>query len=118
MKRLRIVLCTCPEREALRIAHAVVEEHLAACVNVVPTVTSVYRWNDQIQEDRESLLVIKTTLEALGRLTDLIQEVHTYKVPEVVSLTVRRGEGNPAYLEWLAGSVVDLGEDDGSGPGA
>lgn len=117
MKKLRIVLVTCPERDALRLAHSLVGERLAACVNIVPQVTSVYRWDEEVKEDREALLVVKTTHEALERLTDLILEVHSYAVPEVVSLTVRRGEGNPTYLAWLEGSVVDLGIDDGTGPG-
>jgi periplasmic divalent cation tolerance protein len=117
MKKLRVVLVTCPERDALRLANTLVADELAACVNIVPGVTSVYQWEGEVKEDREALLLVKTTLEALGRLTDAIVEMHSYAVPEVVSLTVRRGEGNAAYLEWLEQSVVDLGLDDGTGPG-
>ena len=110
MKRLRVVLCTSSEREALRLAHTLVSEKLAACVNIVPSITSVYRWNDDVCEDKESLLIIKTTLEALPALTASIRETHSYSVPEAISLTIRRGEGNEDYLAWLEASVQQVPE--------
>ncbi|GAB4505998.1 MAG: divalent-cation tolerance protein CutA [Anaerolineales bacterium] len=85
--------------EATRIAQALVEERLAACVNVVAPIVSVYRWEGQVQQDAEVLLVIKTTD---ARLPDLIQRVkalHSYQVPEVIALPV--ADGSPDYLRWL-----------------
>ncbi len=85
--------------EATRIAQALVEKRLAACVNIVAPVVSVYRWEGRVQQDAEVLLVIKTTD---ARLPDLIQRVkalHSYQVPEVIALPI--ADGSPDYLRWL-----------------
>lgn len=102
----RLVLCTAPERDALRLAHAVVEEEAAACVNIVPGVTSVYLWGGEVCEDKEALLVIKTSSEVVGTLTDLLMDLHSYEVPEVIALPISADEGNAEYLKWLLESVV------------
>lgn len=93
------VLCTCPAERARELSRAVVEGRLAACVNIVSEVTSVYRWKGELCEDPESLLVIKT---ASGRVEELIRrlvELHPYDVPEVIALEV--GEGHRAYIQWV-----------------
>ncbi|MDH7487932.1 MAG: divalent-cation tolerance protein CutA [Anaerolineae bacterium] len=85
--------------EATRIAQALVEERLAACVNIVAPIASVYRWEGRVQQDAEVLLLIKTTD---ARLPDLIQRVkalHSYQVPEVIALPI--ADGSPDYLRWL-----------------
>lgn len=95
-----ICLSTCPEREtAERIADALVEERLAACVNIVPGLTSVYRWQDQIRRDEELLLVIKTHSDRLDALRQRIDELHPYELPELIA--VEAADGLPAYLDWV-----------------
>lgn len=91
------------QEEAQRIAHALVERQLAACVNIVPGVESVYRWKGNIESAPEWLLLIKTTAAAFPRLREALQELHSYEVPECVALAIE--DGSPAYLEWLGESV-------------
>jgi periplasmic divalent cation tolerance protein len=87
------------ETEAKTIARALVEERLAACVNIIPGLTSIYRWEEKICEDRELLLVIKTKVEKVAALRDRIVHLHSYAVPEVIALPI--AEGSARYLEWL-----------------
>ena len=107
----RIVLSTAgsPE-EAARIAHALVEEQLAACVNIVPGVRSVYAWQGQVQDDQEWMLVIKTNLAHLKALESRLHALHSYETPEL--LVIVPESGAEAYLLWIDGSVsrVDGGE--------
>jgi len=91
------------DEEAHNIARALVERRLAACVNIVPRVTSVYRWLGAIEEAEEWLLIVKTTLEAFERVRDAIKELHSYDLPECISIPIE--EGNPAYLKWISESV-------------
>jgi periplasmic divalent cation tolerance protein len=100
----RIVLTTAAsEEEAGKIARALVDRRLAACVNIVPQITSVYRWQDNVEEAREWLLLVKTTSAAFGQVRQAIAELHSYDVPECVCLTIEDGSLN--YLEWIAESV-------------
>lgn len=95
-----LILCTCPDGEsAARIARALVEERLAACVNRIPGLTSVYRWQDEIHEDGEVLLLIKTRRELFESLRSRIVELHPYEIPEVIALEITAGHA--PYLEWL-----------------
>lgn len=89
--------------EAERIAHALVEERLAACVNIVSGVTSVYRWEGQVQRDAEVLLILKTVESRLPALIRRVKDLHSYDVPEVIALPITGG--SPEYLAWLADSV-------------
>jgi len=98
---LRVVLCTSPPERAAELARAVVERRLAACVNIIPGLRSIYRWEGEICDDGESLLVIKTRAELLADLTTALLELHPYDTPEVIALPIQSGEGNPAYLQWL-----------------
>jgi periplasmic divalent cation tolerance protein len=99
-----IVLCTCPDRAtAERIAETVVGERLAACVNIVPGLTSVYRWEGQIQHDAELLLLIKTRQAAYPLLEGRVRELHPYQIPEIVALPIQTGSA--AYLDWIADHV-------------
>lgn len=96
-----LCLSTCPDAEtAARIARALVEERLAACVNRLPGVQSTYRWHGEIHDDAEVLLLIKTTRERLGALRERLAELHPYEVPELIAFEI--AGGLPAYLEWLA----------------
>jgi len=101
---LRVVLCTCPPAQATTVARAILEQRLAACVNVVPGVRSLYWWNDTVTEDGESLLVIKTPQSSFADLEARLHEIHPYDVPEVLSLSV--DEGADTYLSWVRESVA------------
>ena len=95
-----ITLVTCPNRkQASSMARALVKEKLAACVNVVPGLTSIYRWNGKIEAAREVLLIIKSRRALSKRMVDRIRSLHRYEVPEVVTIPVVAG--NPAYLRWV-----------------
>lgn len=98
-----VCLVTTPPDRARPIAHAIVRTELVACVNIVALVHSVYRWQGKVQSDDESLLVIKTTRDAVGPLTDAVRELHPYENFELVALDI--ADGAPAYLDWIAGSV-------------
>ena len=103
MTHYRVVLVTAPADEAKELAKRIVNERLAACVNVVPKVDSYYIWEGELQEDSEALLVIKTVGHNLDALERRIKELHSYEVPEFIALQVQ--EGSEEYLSWLE-SVV------------
>ena len=95
-----VVLVTTPTvEEGQSIARSLVTERLAACVNVVPGVRSLFFWDGQLQEETEALLVIKTCRERYAALQARILELHTYSVPEILALPVEAG--SPAYLAWV-----------------
>lgn len=87
------------EEEAKTIASALVEGHLAACVNIVPGVRSIYFWEGKVQDEREWLCVIKTRAQRQEQVTETIQRLHSYTCPEAIALPVVAG--SEAYLEWL-----------------
>jgi len=96
-----LVLCTCPDEAAAdRIAGALVEERLAACVNRLVGVVSTYRWEGEVRRGNESLLLIKTTVERFAALRERIVALHPYELPEVIAVDVVRGL--PSYLDWIA----------------
>jgi periplasmic divalent cation tolerance protein len=98
------VLTAAPSAEvADRIGAALVEERLAACANLVPGVSSVFRWKGEVHRETEILVVLKTTASRLGDLRRRLVELHPYEVPEVIALDVR--EGHPPYLEWVRAEV-------------
>lgn len=109
---LRVGLCTVPDFEsALRLARTLVEERLAACVNVIPRVTSVYRWEGAVQENDEVLLVIKTAASVdLEKMKDRLLTVHPYDVPELLLLPV--SYGLEKYVDWIAQSVQPVRRED------
>jgi periplasmic divalent cation tolerance protein len=100
----RLVLTTAGSREeAGKIAHALVKRRLAACVNIVP-MESVYRWKEQVEENAECLLLIKTTAAAFDGLRDTIEELHSYELPECIALVI--DDGSSRYLGWIQASVA------------
>jgi periplasmic divalent cation tolerance protein len=100
----RIVLTTTgSEEEARKIAHHLIGRRLAACVNILPQAISVYHWQENVEEAREWLLLVKTTAEALGQVYEAITELHSYELPECICLTIE--DGSPSYLQWIAESV-------------
>ena len=100
----RVVLTTTSSlEEAKKIARVLVERRLAACVNIVPKIESVYRWEGTIEEAQEYLLIIKTTQKTFEQLRDAILELHSYTVPECIALPVE--SGITPYLNWIDESV-------------
>ena len=106
MSDARVVLTTCADAPAAEsLGRALVDERLAACVNLVPGVRSIYRWRSATEESDEVLCVIKTTSKMVDALTKRIQELSSYDVPEVVVLEVSGGARS--YLDWIASSVAE-----------
>jgi periplasmic divalent cation tolerance protein len=97
---ISVVLASVPDAEVgRRLARALLQERLIACANVVPGVTSLYRWDGEVQEDDECLLVMKTGSGLVPRLVARIPELHPYELPEVLALRV--ADGLPAYRRWV-----------------
>lgn len=91
--------------EGERLANALVEERLAACVNRVGPVRSVYRWEGKLEQSEEELLIIKTKKDLFERLKIRVKELHSYSVPEIIALPII--EGNESYLKWLDEQLLD-----------
>ncbi len=101
---IRVVLSTFPTAEkAAEVARVLVEEQLCACVNIVPAVRSIYRWQGEVSDDSETLVLIKTTSERFPPLADRLRSLHPYQVPEIIALDV--ADGHAPYLAWVASSV-------------
>ena len=99
-----VTFVTCRDvRQARTIARALVVERLAACVNVVPGVASIYRWKGRVEEAREALLLVKSTSARAKRLEARVKALHSYDVPEVVTLKIAGGSAD--YLRWLRESA-------------
>ena len=104
MSECTISFVTCGSaEEAAKLAEALVTEKLAACVNIVPGVTSVYFWEGKLCRESEHLLVVKSTAAAQERLARRVKELHSYAVPEVVTFPI--ASGNPDYLRWVESSI-------------
>ena len=100
MKDYQIALCTAPDQAtAEKLAEMLVKELLAACVNVVPAITSIYQWQGEIEKESEVLMIIKTEAQLVGSIGDLLDEEHPYEVPELISCSIE--QASHAYLEWL-----------------
>ncbi len=102
---MHIVLTTIPPRAAESLACSLVEERVAACVNVLPGVTSIYRWDGALQRELEALLIIKTSSDSLPRLMRRLRALHPYDVPEIVALDASHVD--PAYARWIAAETDD-----------
>ena len=100
-----VVLSTCGSaEEAASIARALVERRLAACVNIVPGVRSVYRWKGAVEEAGEWLLIVKSSQALFERLEEELRRMHSYETPEIVALPVVAGSAS--YLEWLSAELA------------
>lgn len=101
---VRVVLSTFPSTDkAAEVARVLVEEQLCACVNLVPALRSIYRWQGAVSDDTETLALIKTTAERVPLLVDRLRSLHPYEVPEIIALEVT--DGHAPYLAWVASSV-------------
>ena len=98
---MNVVLCSAPPAVARNLARVVVNEELAACVTIVPGVQSVYRWQGEVCEEVEALLVLKTPITAAGALAQRLREIHPYDTPEIVVLPVDTDATDPDYLSWV-----------------
>src|SRR5690625_1574145 len=110
-KNLRIVYITTSDRdEARTIGRAIVEKRLAACVNIVDGMESIYHWKGQIETANECILIAKTRYHNVSNLTALVKELHSYESPAIVSITFTEYEWNEGYLLWLLreGSQADI----------
>ena len=104
MTEILTVLCTCPDTATAKsLAAGLVEQGLAACVNILPEIRSIYRWRDEIHDDGEVLLLAKTSRLAYGSLESWLLEHHPYEVPEVLALPVHAGASD--YLDWVLSEV-------------
>lgn len=104
MAQVRVAFVSAPRDEAKKLARAIVEERLAACINIVPKIESIYWWEGKVEIDEESLLVIKTTQAKVEQLIEFVRATHPYPIPEVITLTV--AEGLPDYLDWVTSETA------------
>jgi periplasmic divalent cation tolerance protein len=104
MTDARVVLTTAgSEEEARKIASGLVEQRLAACVNILPRIESIYRWQSKVENAAEWLLIIKTTAGHFARVSEAIRHLHSYDLPECIMLDVT--DGSEPYLAWIRESV-------------
>jgi periplasmic divalent cation tolerance protein len=99
-----MVFVTSPKDIAASLAETLVAEHLAACVNIIPGVTSIFFWEGKVCQEAEVMLLIKTTKSSWNQLMVRVKELHTYDIPEIVSLPIM--EGFQPYLDWINKSCV------------
>lgn len=100
MSHVNIILCTCPDKDtADKIARHLIEQQLAACVSILPQVTSVYQWQGQTEIAEEHLLIIKSPHSAYKHIESLIQSLHPYEIPEIIAIPVEHGL--PGYINWI-----------------
>lgn len=104
MSEHSVTLITAPIQVAEQIASTLIEENLAACVNVIEKVRSVYRWEGHVEKADEALLIVKGMTEKTEELIARVREIHPYEIPEVISLAIQAG--NQDFLDWLAGKEV------------
>ena len=103
-ERFQLVLTTAGSGEQARaIARELVQRRLAACVSIVGQVCSIFRWQGEVTEEEEKLLIIKTATVLFPQVREAIRELHSYEVPEILAISIR--DGDPQYLEWLGGSL-------------
>lgn len=105
---MRIVTSTCPSADAEALARTLVEERLAACVQIVPGVRSVYRWQGELHVDDEVQLWIKTAVVRIPDLVDRLADLHPYEVPEILVVDVDEAASHGEYVDWVLASVDAL----------
>lgn len=99
IEQIRVVLVSVPRDESRKLAHLLVENRLAACVNIVPKIDSYFWWDDAVQTEEESLLIIKSTAAKFAALRDFVEEHHPYDLPEIIALPLV--DGFSEYINWV-----------------
>lgn len=108
-ENVKIVLCTFPSVEKARqIGTVLVETQLAACVNLIPAIQSIYRWEGKVEEQEEVLALFKTTTARYSELQQVVTEMHPYEIPELIALDL--SAGLPVYLQWVLSSTQSAEE--------
>lgn len=102
---MRIVFCSCPVQEAKTLARSVLKAHLAACVQLLPPMESLYWWKGEICEDQETLILFKTEAAVVTDLKAFLLEHHSYTVPEILSVDVNEEESHSDYVAWVREQV-------------
>jgi len=103
----RVIYITCPNMfDAENLARVLVNNRVAACVNIVPSIKSIYTWEDKVEESEEVLLIIKAMEENLEKLEELVKKYHPYTVPEIISWPIK--SGNIEYLKWMTEVSVSV----------
>jgi len=96
----QIIFCTCPDQQtAKQIAESLIRDKSAACVNIIPGITSVYQWQGKIESAQEHLLLIKSRVEKYSTIESKIKQIHPYELPEIIAVPIERGL--PEYLQWI-----------------
>ena len=104
-EQLLMVYCTCPDHDAaIKMANSIIDAELAGCINIVPGLTSIYRWQGKRQQGTEELLLIKTTSGVYPALQQFIVTEHAYELPEIIAVPIE--VGLPEYLDWVRGSCT------------
>ena len=99
-----MLLCTCPDREtAASLAHKILQDSLAACINILPGIESVYRWQGKVEQDTEVLMLIKSLSRAADELERIITQNHPYELPEIITVPIDAGSND--YLQWITNNV-------------
>ncbi len=107
MAQVIVTFCTCPDKAtAEKIAQLLVEAKLAACVNILPSITSIYSWKGQIESAEEHLLMIKSPQASYNAIETAIRDHHPYELPEIIAVTV--GQGLPEYINWIHSCHVSV----------
>ncbi|MDH5427172.1 MAG: divalent-cation tolerance protein CutA [Nitrospirota bacterium] len=108
MDEIVVLITTGSEAEARSIARVLVEQELVACVNVLPGVRSIFRWEGQVAEEQECLLMAKTVSQAFDRVATAVKSMHSYRLPEVIALPIQ--QGLPEYLSWVREVIKPTGQ--------
>ena len=103
-----LVLVSCPAEKDEEIALALIESRLAACVNIIPRMKSIYHWQGKVQQDHESMLLIKCSTDNYPALQERILEIHPYELPEIIAVSI--SGGLPAYLAWISQPIENNSE--------
>ena len=104
-RQIRLILCTCPDQESAKtVANTLVDKRLAACVNIIPQIMSIYRWQDKVEHSNELLLLIKTNKDCVAQIQATICEIHPYELPEIISVPIENGLAT--YLAWIDENVT------------
>ena len=99
MAEIVVLVTTGSEEEAVKIGRALVEAKLVACANVIPTIRSIFQWEGKVEDERESLLVLKSQADRFDPLAQKVRELHSYEVPEIIALPI--AQGTTDYLAWV-----------------